>query len=105
MRMKKPLYENYQGYLDNSPIYHAANVKTPLLSYTGMKDMHVDAKQTYELYFALRRLHKEHIMLLYPDEQHILMQPKHQYDISVKMIEWFGYYLKGESKPDWFEAQ
>lgn len=105
MRMKKPFYENFQGYLDNSPVYHALNVKTPLLSYTGMKDVHVDAKQTYELYFALRRLHKEHIMLLYPDEGHILMQPKHQYDISVKMMEWFDYYLKGSAKPNWFEAQ
>jgi dipeptidyl aminopeptidase/acylaminoacyl peptidase len=105
MRMKSPFYENFQGYLDNSPIYHAVNVKTPLLSYTGMKDVHVDAKQTYELYFALRRLNKEHIMLLYPEEGHILMQPKHQYDISVKMMEWFDYFLKGKEKPKWFEVQ
>ena len=105
MRMKKPFYEDFQGYLDNSPIYHAVNLKTPLLSYAGMKDLHVDAKQTYELYFALRRLHKEHIMLLYPDEQHILMQPKHQYDISVKTLEWFDYYLKGEPPADWINTR
>ncbi|MGV9004423.1 prolyl oligopeptidase family serine peptidase [Flavobacterium sp.] len=102
LRMKRSLYEDYAGYVANSPIYYSANVTTPLLTYTGSDDVQVNAKQTYELYFALRRLQKEHIMLIYPDEEHILFQPKHQYDITQKMLEWFGHYLKGYPKPDWF---
>lgn len=105
MRMKKPFFEDFDGYVTNSPLYHLAKLKTPILSFTGLKDYHVDVKQTYELYFGLRRLGKEHIMLLYPNEGHYMQQKGHRVDLVRKMAEWFGYYLKGEPRPDWMQAQ
>ncbi|MBJ2126357.1 S9 family peptidase [Flavobacterium sp. IB48] len=103
-RMKKTLFEDFQGYRKNSPIFFASNVNTPLLSYTGAEDTTVNPAQTMEFYLALRRLKKEHIMLLYPKENHTIQGRANQIDLTHKISEWFGYYLKGEKKPDWFEA-
>ena len=105
MRMKVSLFEDYKGYWNNSVISHVSNIRTPLFTYTGMKDNNVPANQSYELYHAMRRLHKEHIFLVYPNETHNLIQPEHQLDISKRLTEWFGYYLKGEARPDWFNPK
>ncbi|RUT68490.1 S9 family peptidase [Flavobacterium cupreum] len=105
LRMRKTLFENYEGYQKNSPIHFASNVKTPLLSYTGADDSQVNPSQTMEFYLALRRLQKEHIMILYPKESHIIQRKENQIDLTFKISEWFGYYLKGDTKPKWFEPK
>jgi len=105
MRMKKMLFEDYEGYKKNSPIRFASNVNTPLLSYTGAEDTNVNPYQTMEFYLALRRLKKEHIMLLYPKEGHTIQGVDNQIDLTHKISEWFGYYLKGAKRPQWFDSK
>ncbi|MFH6997382.1 alpha/beta hydrolase family protein [Flavobacterium sp. FlaQc-57] len=104
-RMRKTLFEDYKAYQKNSPIHFASNVNTPLLSYTGAEDSQVNPYQTMEFYLALRRLQKEHIMLLYPKESHVIRGQENQIDLTQKMSEWFGYYMKGNKKPQWFEPE
>jgi dipeptidyl aminopeptidase/acylaminoacyl peptidase len=100
--MRKSLFEDWEGYRNNSPITFAEQVKTPLLSWAGEIDAQVNKDQTMAFYFALRKLNKSQIMLLYPGEGHVLMDRKNQEDLSNKLVEWFDYYLKGkERKPDW----
>jgi dipeptidyl aminopeptidase/acylaminoacyl peptidase len=101
LRMKKPLFEDYQGYLDNSPLYHAKNISVPFLLYTGGKDYHVNYTQTMAFHFAMKRLGKLNTMLIYPDEQHAFLDPENKRDLTLKVQEWFGHYLKGETKQDW----
>ncbi|MFV8351738.1 S9 family peptidase [Flavobacterium sp. XS2P14] len=105
MRMGKSLFEDYEGYQRNSPINAVANVSTPLFSYAGADDTQVNPYQTMEFYLALRRLKKEHIMILYPQENHIIQKKENQIDLTNRIMEWFGYYLKEEKKPEWFESQ
>lgn len=105
LRMGKTLFEDYEGYQKNSPIHFASNVNTPLLSYTGADDSQVNPYQTMEFFLALRRLQKEHIMLLYPKEGHVIQGRDNQIDLTHKITDWFGYYLKGEEKPNWIELQ
>jgi dipeptidyl aminopeptidase/acylaminoacyl peptidase len=105
MRMGKTLFENYEGFQRNSPINFVSNVITPLLTYTGTEDTNVNPYQTMEFYLALRRLKKEHVMLLYPKENHTMQGRENQIDLTNKISEWFGYYLKEEKKPQWFEPQ
>jgi dipeptidyl aminopeptidase/acylaminoacyl peptidase len=105
MRMGKTLFENYEGYQKNSPIHFVSNVTTPLLSYSGAEDSQVNPYQTMEFYLALRRLQKEHIMLLYPKENHVILGHESQIDLTHKISEWFGYYLKGDKKPQWTELR
>lgn len=100
-RMKVSPYENMDWYLNNSPVMHAANVNTPLLSWTGLKDPQVEPRQSFEFYMALRRLGKTHIMLAYPNEGHGMEKKESAIDLTTKIEEWFDYYLKGKNAPIW----
>lgn len=105
LRMGKSLFEDLEGYRRNSPINSVSNVSTPLLSYTGKEDTQVNPYQSMEFYLALRRLKKEHIMLVYPKEDHGIHISKNQIDLTNRITDWFGYYLKDEIKPTWFQPQ
>ena len=43
-------------------------------------------------------------MVLYPDDDHIILKEENQIDLTNKKQEWFGYYLKGNAKADWMKA-
>lgn len=100
-RMIKPLFDNLEGYIHNSPLYGVPNIKTPLLLWTGENDKHVASTQSTELYLAMRRLGKKVTMLRYPEENHSLENPDKQADLIQKVMEWFSYYLKDEPKKEW----
>jgi dipeptidyl aminopeptidase/acylaminoacyl peptidase len=104
LRMGGSIFNNYLGFISNSPTYHAEKVKTPLLSWTGQNDMQVHYYQSIEFYLALRRLGKEHIMLIYPGQGHALADHTAQVDLTEKIEAWFGYHLKGDEKPQWCKA-
>jgi dipeptidyl aminopeptidase/acylaminoacyl peptidase len=101
LRIGKSLYEDYQGYLRNSPVYHADKVSTPLLSWAGDQDAQVHYYQSIEFHLALRRLGKINTMLLYPGADHTLTNKKHQNDLTQRIEQWFDYYLKGKQPADW----
>lgn len=101
MRIGTPFFEDPGLYRKNSPLLLAEGVSLPLLSWTGEKDFHVDATHSFKFHMALRRLKKESILLVYPQEQHVLMQPAHQQDLSLKIEQWFDYYLKDGPRQDW----
>jgi dienelactone hydrolase len=94
-------FEDPSTFTRNSPIAHAANVKTPLLLWTGKEDQQVNWHQSVEFYLALRRLKKETIMLLYPEEPHWMSKPNNQKDLYNRVNQWFDYYLKKEKPADW----
>lgn len=95
-RIRNPLFDDVKKYLDNSPLLAAGSIKTPLLSWAGKNDPVVRTSQSELLYAALRRLKKQHIMLLYPDEGHSLSNPENQADLTHRVEGWFGHYLKGD---------
>lgn len=100
-RMDSSLFENRERYEQNSPMQHVSNVCTPLLSWTGNEDYHLDWHQSIAFYLALRRLNKKHILLLYPKEGHVLYNPVNRLDLMQRTLDWFGYYLKGDPAPEW----
>lgn len=102
-RMGKSFYEDKDGYERNSPIIHAQNITTPLLSWTGNVDLQVNWSQSVEFYLALRRLNKKHIMLLYPNEGHSLKKNENQKDLSIRLHEWFDYHLKDSAPAAWIK--
>ncbi|KGO85907.1 hypothetical protein Q765_13835 [Flavobacterium rivuli WB 3.3-2 = DSM 21788] len=104
-RMGKSLYQDQQGYQRNSTIYQAEEINTPLLLFSGEKDGQVDVKQSIELYLALRRLAKPEIMLIYPDEGHVLMDRKNQEDFTIRLEQWLDYFLKNDPVPGWMKNQ
>lgn len=100
-RMGKSFYEDRTAYLSNSPLWNAQNIVTPLLSWSGTADENVPWDQSIAFYLALRRLNKRQIMLAYPNAAHVLMDGKQQYDLTRRIEEWFGHFLKGEMAADW----
>ena len=100
-RMGKPLFDNLEGYIHNSPVYGVPNISTPLLLWAGENDQHIASSQSTELYLAMRRLGKKVTMLRYPKENHNLVNPAAQLDLVNKVMEWFDYYLKDAPKKEW----
>ena len=99
-RMGKSLYDDKEGYLRNSPIMHAENVKTPLLLWAGKNDRIVPWNQSISYYLALRKLGVKNRLLVYPNEDHSLENADNQRDLSKRMMAWFDHLLKGEPVPE-----
>jgi dipeptidyl aminopeptidase/acylaminoacyl peptidase len=53
------------------------------------------------MFVGLRRLSKEHVMLLYPEEGHEMKNSENQIDLTNRIREWFDHYLKDTAAPDW----
>lgn len=104
LRIGKSLFDDTESYLKSSPVLQASNVKTPLLAWTGEQDRHIHYLQSMEFYLALRRLNKTHTLLIYPKEGHNLEKRENQKDLSERMEQWFGYYLKSEKFQDWMKS-
>ncbi len=110
----QPIFESSQGrftggywevldaYTRNSPVYFAQQVSTPLLLLHNDKDGAVDFTQGIEYYNTLRRLRKPVVMLQYKGENHGLAKRANQKDYTVRMLEFFDHYLKGEPAPGWW---
>lgn len=103
-RMGFSFFENQERYYQNSPLLNASKISTPLLTWAGKLDENVQPRQAETFYAALRRLKKEHVMLVYPNDGHIFNNPKNQEDLTRKMNDWFGYYLKNTPKADWMKS-
>ncbi len=100
-RMEASLWENPQRYIDNSPIFNANKITTPLLMMANKGDVVVPYQQGRELFISMRRLQKKAWLLEYDDEGHVLFKPKNQMDMTIRLDQFFGYYLKGEPAPKW----
>jgi dipeptidyl aminopeptidase/acylaminoacyl peptidase len=93
-RMGSAPFYNWEAYAKNSPVMNAEHITTPLLSWTGSADGTVDWRQSIELHLALKRLQKKNILLVYPNEGHILTNPEAQKDLTKRIKKWFDDWLK-----------
>jgi dipeptidyl aminopeptidase/acylaminoacyl peptidase len=100
-RMGSSLYDNLDGYIKNSPLFSAKNIKTPTLIFHNDNDRAVPYQEGQSLFFALRRLGKPAWLVNYKKEGHTLDDAENRKDWTIKMQQYFDYYLKGASKPDW----
>ncbi|MCH8525451.1 MAG: prolyl oligopeptidase family serine peptidase, partial [Balneolales bacterium] len=100
-RLAVSMYENFMPYIENSPVFYADRINTPLLIQFGDKDDAVPWEQGIELYLAMRRLGKESVFLQYHGEPHHLRQFANRLDYAIKMKEYFDHYLKGAPAPAW----
>ena len=95
---EKPLY-----YIENSPLFYADKIQTPVLIMQNDKDDAVPWYQGIEFYMALRRLHKPAWMLVYNDEVHNLQKRQNRKDYDIRLMQFFDYYLKGAPEPAWMK--
>jgi dipeptidyl aminopeptidase/acylaminoacyl peptidase len=102
-RIGGSLWEYPMRFLENSPVFHADGVKTPLLMLHNDSDDAVPWYQGIEYYLALRRLGKEVYMFSYNGEPHGIRRRANQKDFTRRMQEFFDHYLKGAPAPEWME--
>jgi dipeptidyl aminopeptidase/acylaminoacyl peptidase len=100
-RLGVSMWENLNPYIENSPVFFADRINTPLLIQHGDADEAVPWYQSIELYLALRRLGKESVFLHYYGEPHHLRKLPNRLDYAMKMKEYMDHYLKGEPAPEW----
>jgi dipeptidyl aminopeptidase/acylaminoacyl peptidase len=93
-RMGVSLFEDYQGYIENSTVAQAVKINTPLLIWSGLEDTMVSWTQGLELHLALRRLQKPNQFLVYPGENHSFLKRETKNDLTQRTKEWFDHYLK-----------
>jgi dipeptidyl aminopeptidase/acylaminoacyl peptidase len=102
-RIGATLWEKPFAYLENSPLFQADKIKTPLLIMHNDKDGAVPWYQGIELYNALRRFQRPVWMLTYNGEDHNLVETKNKKDLSVRMQQFYDYYLKYAPMPYWMK--
>ncbi|MCB0826552.1 MAG: S9 family peptidase [Armatimonadetes bacterium] len=102
-RIGGTMWEYPLRYMENSPIFYADKVKTPLLIMANDRDGAVPYTQGIEYFTALHRLKKPCWLLVYNGEDHNLVQRKNRKDLSIRLGQFFDHYLKGAPMPVWMD--
>ncbi len=97
------IWERPDLYTLNSPLFGLPKVKTPLLIMHNDNDGAVPWYQGIELFMGLRRLQKPVLLLNYNGDEHNLMNEAHRKDLSIKMREFFDFYLNNGKMPNWMK--
>ncbi|HSE37051.1 MAG TPA: prolyl oligopeptidase family serine peptidase [Blastocatellia bacterium] len=95
------LWEAPMLYLENSPVFKADRVQTPLMMIHNDQDDAVPWYQGIEYYLALRRLGKEAYLFTYNGEPHGLRKRQNQKDYTMRLQQFFDHFLKGAPAPEW----
>ena len=102
-RIGGTLWEKPLLYIENSPLFFADKIETPLLLLHNDADTAVPWYQGIEMYMALRRLGKPAWMLNYNGEPHWPVKRENRMDFQVRMKQFFDHYLKGAQEPTWMK--
>jgi dipeptidyl aminopeptidase/acylaminoacyl peptidase len=100
-RIGSSIFENRDLYIENSPLFYADKIKTPVLIMHGDVDEAVPWEQSIELYLAMRRSGRDIIFLQYRDEPHHPQKYHNKVDYTIRMKEYFDYHLRGYEPAGW----
>jgi dipeptidyl aminopeptidase/acylaminoacyl peptidase len=91
------VWDDYEYWLQRSPIYYADQAKTPLLIMHGKNDTRVHPSQSMELYRHIKTRTDTPVRLVfYPGEGHGNRKSTARFDYNLRALRWFNYYLKDE---------
>jgi dipeptidyl aminopeptidase/acylaminoacyl peptidase len=100
-RIGKTIWEAHDLYVENSPIFHLPKIQTPLLIMANDGDGAVPWYQGIEMFTGMKRLDKAVWMLNYNGDEHNLMKNANRMDLSIRMRQFFDYYLMDKPAPIW----
>jgi dipeptidyl aminopeptidase/acylaminoacyl peptidase len=103
-RIGGSLWQYPMRYLENSPLFHADRVETPLLMMHNDNDGAVPWYQGIEMFVALRRLGKEVYLINYNGDEHNPTKRANQKDIDQRMQQFFDHHLRGAPAPEWMRS-
>ncbi|MFQ5639798.1 MAG: prolyl oligopeptidase family serine peptidase, partial [bacterium] len=102
-RIGGSLWEYPMRYVENSPIFWADKIETPLLIMHNDHDGAVPWYQGIELFVALRRLNKPSWLINYNGEPHWPTKFPNKKDWAVRLQQFFDHYLKDAPAPVWMK--
>jgi dipeptidyl aminopeptidase/acylaminoacyl peptidase len=97
-------WEYPERYIENSPLFHADRIKTPLFIMSNDADGAVPFQQGIEMYIALRRLKREVYLVNYNGDAHNPRKRANQRDVDLKMQQFFDHHLTGAPMPEWMKS-
>ena len=101
-RIGGTLWEKPLEYIENSPVFYAPNIHTPIMFRHDDNDGAVPWYQGIEIFVAMRRLNKPAWLLNYNGAGHNLTKKRsNQMDFTIRMKQFFDHYLKGAPAPEW----
>ncbi|MFA5403672.1 MAG: prolyl oligopeptidase family serine peptidase [Ignavibacteria bacterium] len=100
-RLGKNLWDGFDLYIENSPLFFVDKIETPVLIMSNDNDGAVPHEQGIEFFTALRRLNKPVWMLTYNGDEHNLVKWPNRVDLAKRTMQYFDYYLKGAPMPVW----
>jgi dipeptidyl aminopeptidase/acylaminoacyl peptidase len=99
---QKPIADNQDTLMDQSPVRYARSLQTPLLLVAGLKDTQAPYTQTIEFFKILREEGKDVALLAYPNAGHGPANPLGLLDWTAHVAGWFaarGGLSIGDAKP------
>jgi len=102
-RIGATLWQRPDLYIKNSPLFSADKIQTPLLIMHNDADGSVPWYQGIELFTAMTRLGKKVWMLEYNGEDHNLIERKNRKDLSVRLSQFFDFWLKDAPAANWIK--
>ncbi|UCF40395.1 MAG: S9 family peptidase [Gemmatimonadota bacterium] len=100
-RIGATLWDAPQRYIENSPLFWADKIETPLLMMHNDRDHAVPWTQGVEMFMALRRLDKPAWLVNYTGELHWPTDFAEKRDWNIRMQQYFDHYLRGAPPPVW----
>ena len=88
-------------YIDQSPLFHADKIKTPLLLLHGSVDTNVPPGESRQLYAALKLLGREVELIEVEGQNHHILTYNKRIKWTKSIIAWFDKWLKDQ--PQWWE--
>jgi dipeptidyl aminopeptidase/acylaminoacyl peptidase len=104
-RMGATPWQQPDRYLRESAVLQANKITTPLLIVHNPQDGAVPYRQGIELFLALRRLKTPVWMLQYPQEGHSIIRSDAALDYTLKLTDFFGYFLHDQPLPGWMSTR
>ncbi len=91
-------WNNKELYVEQSPLYHADKIHTPLLLLHGNSDTNVPPGESRQLYAALKLLNRPVELIEIDKQDHHIADYKKRILWQKTILAWFDRYLKGESQ-------
>ena len=95
-------WNNPELYVEQSPLFRADRIHTPLLLLHGTADTNVPTTESIQLFTALRILGRPVSFVEVDGENHVITNYNKRLAWQNAIFAWFAHWLKGE--PEWWQA-
>jgi dipeptidyl aminopeptidase/acylaminoacyl peptidase len=89
-----PVWEQGKVWREQNPIRYAKNFKTPMLLSVGEHDFRVPMNETLENWAALQRMRVPSRLLVWPDENHWILNPENSRQFYKEVADWLARWVK-----------